>query len=252
MPLLYLSLTLYFVAFLASTLSHFTNILRGLDLFFVLLALFMYMAYAVMLSFKVGSFPFADTYGFYSLLGSGMLLVLVLLSVYQPYLRKFSAVFPIVGILSTALALPAEPSPYRNPLYTLHITSALLSYALAFFAGFSSLLKIIAESRLKQKTLSTFFIPINLLRTSERFSVNMSFVFLTLTLIFGSLFSRSFFGKHWIDDPKLIYVLILWLYYVFLVHLNLLGRIKPKTLSYGAIGGMLLSGMNLLFIRHEL
>lgn len=252
MSLLYASLVFYFLTFLVSLLSHFAEPLRKLSLVLLSLSLLLYLLHVGMLAHRLGSFPFADTYGFYSLLGNIILLLLLIISLWQVYFQKFFSLFAIFGLLSTSLAMPAEPSPYRSPLYSLHITSALFSYISAFFGGLSSVLKLLVESKLKHKTLSGFFLPLNMLRAVERISLNASFVLFTLTLIFGSFFSRSFFGKHWIDDPKLLYVLFLWLYYALLAHLNLVKRIKPKTFSYGVIGGMFLAFLNLFFVRHEL
>ncbi|RME08629.1 MAG: cytochrome C biogenesis protein [Aquificota bacterium] len=250
--MLTLSIVFYFLAFVSSLLSHFFNTLKKLTRFVIFLGLLLYMLHITMLSIKVRSFPFADAHGFYSLLGNLMLGVLVLVSFKYDYLWKFSAFFAILGILSTLLAMPAEPSPYRSPLYSLHITSALASYAFAFLGGLSSILKLFLESRLKHKSITGFFMPLSLLRGVERLSMNLSFLFFTLTLIFGSFWSRSFFGKHWVSDPKLIFVLYLWTYYAVVVHLNLLKRIKPKTLSYAIILGMFFTLLNILFVRHEL
>jgi len=252
MYLLWLGIVFYFLAFIFSLVYHFLSVFKRPTLFSLFLGWFFYMAYVIKMALDIGSFPFADTYGFYSLLGNGMLFFLLLISFKQEQLQKFLAFFSLMGILSTLLALPAEPSPYKSPLYSLHITSALFSYAFALLGGFFSLIKFMVEAKLKQKSLSGFFMPLNLLRRGERLFINLSFIFFTLTLIFGSLWSRSFFGQHWINDPKLIYVLFLWLYYAILVHLNLLQRIKPKTLSYGIIIGALLVILSLLFIRHEL
>ncbi len=252
MSLLTLSIVFYFLAFVSSLVSYFLNKAEKLTRLFLFVALLFYMLYAIILSVKVGSFPFADTYGFYSLLGNVILGILIIISFKYEYLWKFSAFFAIFGILSTLLAMPAEPSPYRSPLYSLHITSALASYAFAFLGGLSSMFKLFLETRLKHKNITGFFMPLSLLRGAERLSMNLSFLFFTLTLIFGSFWSRSFFGKHWVNDPKLIFVLYLWTYYAVAVHLNLLKRIKPKTLSYAVILGMVFTVLNILFVRHEL
>ncbi|MFN3975796.1 MAG: cytochrome c biogenesis protein CcsA [Aquificaceae bacterium] len=252
MYLLWLGIVCYFLALILSLVYHFTSTFKKPTLFSLFLGFFFYMAHVIKIALHVGSFPFADTYGFYSLLGNGMILFLLLISLKQEQLQMFLAFLSLAGILSSLLALPAEPSPYKSLLYTLHITSALFSYTFALLGGLSSLIKFMVEAKLKQKSLSGFFMPLNLLRRSERLFVNLSFIFFTFTLIFGSLWSRSFFGKHWINDPKLVYVLFLWFYYAILVHLNLLKRIKPKALSYGVIIGAFLVILNLLFIRHEL
>ncbi len=252
MSLLTLSIVFYFASFLFSLVSYFVGRVRELTRLFLSFALVFYILHISSLSSKVGSFPFADTYGFYSLLGNVILSILILASFRYEYLWKFSAFFAIFGILSTLLAMPAEPSPYRSPMYSLHITSALASYAFAFFGGFSSIFKLLLETRLKHKNITGFFIPLSLLRGVERLSMNLSFLFFTLTLIFGSFWSRSFFGKHWISDPKLIFVLYLWTYYAVVVHLSLFKRIKPKTLSYAIILGMVFTVLNIIFVRHEL
>lgn len=252
MSLLALSIGLYFLAFISSLASHFVSSLRKATKLLLLSGLFFYAVHVGVLSFKLGSFPFADIYGFYSLLGSLMLCIILAVSFRYEYLWKFSAFFATAGVLSSLLALPAEPSPYRNPLYSLHVTSALASYIFAFFAGLSSLFKLVFEIKLKQKNIAGFYMPLSLLRGAERLFVNLSFVFLTLTLIFGSLWSRSFFGRHWIDDPKLIFVLFLWTYYALVVHLSLFRRIKPRSFSYAVILGALLVMLNIAFIRHEL
>ncbi|MFN7065558.1 MAG: cytochrome c biogenesis protein CcsA [Aquificaceae bacterium] len=252
MPILLLSILSYSLAFIFSLISHLFSPLRKIAFSLLLLGLFFYTLRILTLTFKLRGFPFADTYGFYSLLGNGMLLLLILLSLRQAQLQGFFAFFSLLGILSTVLAMPAEPSPYRNPLYSLHITSALLSYAFSLLGGLFSSTKFVVESKIKHKSLEGFFLPLSLLRGGERLSINLSFLFFTLTLIFGSLWSRSVFGTHWIKDPKLVYVLFLWLYYAVLVHLNILKKIKPKTLSYGILLGAILSLLSLFFVRHAL
>ncbi len=251
MSLILLSILFYSMAFIFSLISHFFSI-RKLVFSLLLLGLAFYILHIINLIFKFKGFPFADPYGFYSLLGNCILSLLVLLSFKQVQLQGFFAFFSLLGVLSTVLAMPAEPSPYKSPLYSLHITSALFAYVFSLFGGFFSSIKFIVESKLKHKSLKGFFIPLFLLRSGERLSINLSFLFFTLTLIFGSLWSRSFFGTHWIKDPKLIYVLFIWLYYAVLVHLNILKKIKPKTLSYGIVIGALLSLLSLFFVKHDL
>jgi len=90
------------------------------------------------------------------------------------------------------------------------------------------------------------------LRRAERLSINLAFLGFTFTLVFGSLWTRTQFGKHWIDDPKLITTLLLWLYYAVLSHLNLLKKLKPKRFSEGVILGAIFSLINLFFVRHNL
>lgn len=251
MQLVFISLFFYITAFLLSFLSYTFDRLRLFVPIPLFLALFFYTLYTSLLAIKVGSFPFADPYGFYSLLGNVLVGFLSLMSFKYTYAKRFYALFSVLGMLSTLLLIPAEPSPYRSPLYSLHISVALLSYVSSILGGLSALFRLLAEAKLKKKSFSEYYMPINVLRGAERLFMNLCFLFLSLTLLFGSLWSRSYFGRHWVDDPKLLFVLFLWLYYAVVVHLNLTRRIKPKNLSYAVLAGMLLSLLSLFLVKHE-
>lgn len=248
MPLL--SIFFYFLSFILSLISNAIHPLKRFALFSLIAGLILYALHILTIAIKIKGFPFADIYGFYSLLGNGMLTIFLLLSFKQTQIQNYLSFLALLGILSTLLVLPAELSPYKNPLYSLHITSALFSYSFSLLGAAFSIVKFFVESKLKHRSLEGFFLPLYLIRNGERISINLAFVFFTLTLIFGSLWSRSFFGTHWISDPKLVYVLFLWFYYAILVHLNLIKRIKPKNLSYGIVLGALFSLLGLLFVRH--
>jgi ABC-type uncharacterized transport system permease subunit len=250
--MLVISIGFYLLSFFVALLFSYRGKLPNRAVFFsIILALLSYFAYVFHMGFKLGSFPFANIYGFIGLLGNTMILALMVFSLKNPQLLRFSAVFSFFGFLSDLLALPSEPSPYRNPLYSLHMLSALFAYACAFFGGLASFFRLLLEKKLKHKDLPAFSLPINLLRFSERLMINLSFVFFTLTLIFGSFWTRIHFGKHWINDPKLLFTLLLWIYYAFVVHMNLVKGLRPRQLSAFIILGSFLSLLNLLFVRHE-
>ncbi len=250
--MLVISISFYLLSFVIALLSYYGKLPNRTVLFPIFLALFSYFAHVLYMSFKLGSFPFANVYGFIGLLGNTMILILMGFSLKNPQLLKLSAIFSFFGLMSTLLALPSEPSPYRNPLYSLHTLSALFAYACAFLGGLASLFRLALEKKLKHKDVPAFFLPINLLRSLERLMMNLSFVFFTFTLLFGSLWTRIHFGKHWIDDPKLLFTLLLWIYYALVVHMNLIRGLKPKQLSTFIILGGFLSLLNLLFVRHEI
>lgn len=249
MEVLFVSLVFYASTVVISVLT-LKGFFRWLPLLLLAFGIFFYFLQVFLLSIRLGALPFADIYSFYSLLGTLTVLVFLILSLKNEQFSRFFAFYAFLGVLSDLFLFPAEPSPYKSPLYTLHILFALLSYLGMFFSGLSSILKLLVESKLKHKSLSGFFLPLEFLRLSERVLVNFCLVFLTLTLIFGSLWTRSYIGRHWISDPKLLFTLFLWLYYAVVVHLNLLKHIKPKGFSRAVVAGALLGLLNLLFVRH--
>jgi len=250
--MLIVSLSLYVIAFFLSLLSYWNKVSKRIVFIPLLLAVLFYFLHLLFLSVQFGGFPYADIYSFVSLLGNTIIAILLGLSFKNPQLLRLFALFSFAGFLFSLLVLPSEASPYKNPLYTLHIVSALFSYTFAFFAGLSAVIRLLIEKSLKHKDFPNFSIPVDILMSLEKTTFILSFIFFTLTLIFGSLWTRTHFGQHWINDPKLIFTFFLWLYYALVSHLNLMKRTKPKTFSFLIIIGSLLSLLNLLLIRHEI
>ncbi len=252
MLLFLVSALLYVLAFFSSLSFYYLGLSRYIPSVLGLSAGSVYSVAVGVKTLEVGGFPFADVYGFSSFLGNLMALTLFLYSLVNPQVSRFYAIVSFAGFLSTLLAIPSEPSPYRSLLFTLHIIFAVISYATVFFGSFFSFFKILLEDKLKHKELSGFFMPIDTLMILERVFLNVALAAFTLTLIFGSVWSRSFLGKHWVNDPKLFSISLLWLYYAVLVHLNIVRAIRPRKLSQLSLMGGLFTLLNLIFVRHEL
>lgn len=250
--LLLLSAVLYILALFFSIMSYSTNLSKRVPQVVLATAVTSYFVGVSVRAIVTQSFPFSDVYGFYSLLGNFIVIFLVAFSFLNAQVMRFYLFISFSGFLLTLLGMPSEPSPYKNALFALHVVCAAVGYASVFFGSLSSSLKIVLEGRLKSKNLSGFFLPISTLASSEKMFLNLAFVMLTLTLIFGSLWARSFFGRHWVSDPKLISTLFIWIYYAVVVHLNLLNTLKPKRLSQLNIVGGSFALLNLALIRHEL
>lgn len=250
--ILFLSGFFYVVSFFLSLMFYYFKIGGRLVQIALFLAVTLYFLATVVKAVEAKSFPFADVYGFYSLLGNFTILALLSLSIVKVQISKFYAFISLAGFLSTLLALPSQPSPYRDILFVLHIICAVVSYSGVFFGSLSSLLKLVLERRLKSKKLYGFSLPISTLAFSEKLFINVAFVMLTFTLIFGSLWTRNFLGKHWVNDPKLISTFSIWIYYAIVVHLNLLRTLKPKRISQLNIIGSIFTLVNLFLIRHEI
>ncbi len=249
--MLIVSVSFYLISFFLALVSYYSKLSKRFILIPIFIAIASYLYYVSKISLHIGGFPFANIYGFVSLLGNIVISILILMSYKNQEILRFSAILSFFGLLFTLLVLSSELSIYKNPLYSLHAVSALFAYVSAFLGSIAAFLRLFFEKRLKHKDFPSFHMPINLLRTMERLLINSSFVAFTLTLIFGSLWTRVHFGKHWINDPKLLTTLILWVYYALVVHANLIRGLKPRQLSFLILFGGFLSLLNLLFVRHE-
>ena len=244
------------ILYILSTLLFFIKVFIGLNLrslptLCLLLAFFLYSVFFFQRYLSTGHFPIGDIYGMVSLVGNLLVVVFALVNLgLSRNIGDFGFIVSFIGFLTTLLGLPAKEVGYKNPFYVYHILSAGVSYASLILAGLTSFIKFFVEKKLRAKHIGGFMVPVNLLRKMERILLNTGFIFLTLTLVFGSLWAKDYLGRHWINDPKLILTLGIWLYYAILVHLNLLRGLKPAQLSFLSLVGFALVVGSLAFIRH--
>ncbi len=248
------SVVLYLASAVLFLIKTFANVdLKNLHITSLLTAFFFYLLHFFSRYFSTGHFPVGDPYSMVSLMGNFIVLIfLILFFFFKRNIIDFGFIIAFLGFLTTFVGLPAKEVGYKNPFYVYHILSAGISYASLILGGIVSAVKLIVERKLRTKHIEGFMIPVNPLRKMERILINTGFIFLTLTLIFGSLWAKNFLGRHWINDPKLILTLILWLYYAFLVHINLVKGLKPSRLSIFSFLGSLFVVANIIFIRHSL
>ncbi len=253
MIFLILSVVLYSVSALLFFLKVFVGMnLRSVPTLSLLLSFALYTIFFFQRYIATGHFPVGDIYGMVSLSGNLLVILFALVNTFMKRnLADFGFIVAVIGLLTTLLGLPAREVGYKNPFYVYHVLSAGVAYASLILGGLSSLIKIFVERKLKAKHIEGFMVPINLLRRMEKALLNLGFIFLTLTLIFGSIWAKNFLGKHWVNDPKLILTLGLWIYYAVVVHLNLVRGLKPTRLSILSLIGFLLVIGSLALIRHS-
>ena len=246
------AIALYLLGSLLFVLRTFFGLnLRSIPTITLLIAFISYMGYFAKVYAKTGHFPVGDIYGMVSLMGNSLVAIFILLDlVFRRSVADFGMIIAFTGFLTTLVGLPATRVGYKNPFYVYHILSAAVAYASLILAGFSSSVKFLVEKKLRTKHVEGMMVPISLLRKMERILLNIGFIFLTLTLIFGSLWANIYLGKHWINDPKLILTLIIWLYYAVFIHLNLVRGIKPTKFSLFSVLGFLMVLVSIVLIRH--
>lgn len=253
MIFLLLSVLIYLLSCALFALRTFFGVnLKGVPMLSLLLALLMYTVHFLKVYISTGHFPVGDVYGMVSLVGNSLILMFIVLDIVsKKNVADFGLIVAFIGFLTTLVGLPAHKVGYKNPFYVYHILSAAVAYASLILAGLFSVVKFLVERKLRSKHIEGFMIPVNLLRRMERVLLNAGFIFLTLTLIFGSIWAKDFLGRHWINDPKLILTLIIWVYYAFLIHLNLLRGLKPSRLSLLSFLGLLMVLGSIALIRHS-
>ncbi|GAB6065459.1 cytochrome c biogenesis protein [Aquifex pyrophilus] len=242
----------YFLAFLTFLFANFSQRKGALKVSYALLGIGFSLYLLSLLSeyVKTKTFPVGDIYGMVSLIGNLSAFMFILLSRKYDF-SLFGAIVSFIAFLTTVFTIPSRSLGFSNPLYILHIISAGLSYVFLIFGGFTSFSKILVERGLKRGNIKLPFAPLRILKKLEKSFIILTFVGLTLTLIFGSLWAKAYLGIHWVNDPKLLATLLLWIYYAFLSHMYLIRAFKPSQISFLSLLGTFLGLIALLFFRHS-
>jgi len=249
-PLL-LSLASYFIAFLLFTIKLFAyEKVRSLPYAFLTAGLLFYLLALLERFVEHKAFPIGDIYGTLSFIGN--LSVLIFIVIARKYnFETFGSIVSFMAFLTTIFLIPSKRLGFSDPLYILHLFTAVVSYAFIIFAGLVSFSKLLLEKRLKEKASAPPLAPLKLLKHMEKFFIVGSFIGLTLTLVFGSLWAKDYLGTHWVKDEKLLITLVLWLFYAFLSHAYVLKVFKPSQISYLSVLGTAVGLAALFFFRHS-
>ncbi len=133
---------------------------------------------------------------------------------------------PILALAAMCAPLPALFPGLPSPAYThstefrMHLALAMIAYGLFTIAALHALLMTLMERRLHGGTVSGPFAALPPLLTMERllFRVILAgFVFLTLTLVTGMVFSETLFGRAMKFDHKTIFAVASWIIFALLL-----------------------------------
>jgi len=134
----------------------------------------------------------------------------------------------------------------------IHIVSAFLGYSAFMFAALLSVIYLIFERHLKKKKFSVFFFKLPSLTKLESViyhAITVGFVFITISMFVGAVWSEKLFGSYWSWHPKQVATLITWFTYAAIIHLYLYGNWKGKKICYLSILGFSIILLNFLGVN---
>jgi ABC-type uncharacterized transport system permease subunit len=126
---------------------------------------------------------------------------------------------PILALAAVCASLPAifpglaSPAFAHSTEFRLHLALAMVAYGMFTIAALHALLMTLMERRLHGGALAGPYAALPPLLTMERllFRVILAgFVFLTLTLVTGIVFSETLFGRAMKFDHKTLFAVISW------------------------------------------
>jgi len=170
----------------------------------------------------------------------GLLLALSFLLVYVRYRTVFLGIFllPICFLLGLVPAFhPGQENTAFPILHTgwifLHVALLLAAYAALFLSILASLLYLIQERRLKQKSPTVSWLPP--LETTDQIALK-SLLFglpcMTAGLLIGSLIAQATIGASYFRDPKILLAFAMWLVYVAMIHIRRISGLRGRRAVY--------------------
>ena len=155
---------------------------------------------------------------------------------------------PIVLVsLCGALLLPKDLTPLSPILqsnwfivHTVLSITGFVFFAVAFSLG---LMYLIQDRLLKKKKLTSFFHklpPLHILDKISQKAISIGFFILTLGIMTGFIWARSALGSFWVNDPKMFFALITWIYYLMFIHGRYTSGWRSKKAAYLSVAGFVI------------
>ena len=170
----------------------------------------------------------------------GLLLALAFLVVYWRYKTVSLGVFllPVCFLLGLAPAFhPGQENTAVPMIHTgwifLHVGLLLAAYAALVLSLLASLLYLIQERRLKQKSPTLPWLPP--LETIDQIALKallFGFPCMTAGLLIGSLIAEATVGASYFRDPKILLAFAMWLVYIAMIHIRRIAGLRGRRAVY--------------------
>jgi len=202
--------------------------------------LFHFVSLAEMLNAAHHRLP-VDTHETQTLLG--LLLASAFLLIYWRYKTVSLGVFllPVCFLLGLVPAFRPGQETATFPMFPitntgwifLHVALLLAAYAALLLSLLASLLYLIQERRLKQKSPTLPWLPP--LETIDQIALK-SLLFglpcMTAGLLIGSLIAQATVGASYFRDPKILLAFAMWLVYIAMIHIRRIVGLRGRRAVY--------------------
>lgn len=231
-PLLLLALAAYVVAAIHSILA-FVNKRRALERITIVTLAIGFAAHTAGLAgdwIREGHYPLFGLRETLSFLGWTLVAAFGLIFYWYRTGVLGTFILPLVSLLTFFAILPERSSTGSGPgallggaatwLFPFHTTFLLFAYAAFFVVFAASVMYLLQERELKEKTFSAIFHRLPSLTTLNKIATvaaGFGFSLLTLGVILGMLWSSERDGRMWQNDPKEVFAAMTWLLYLVLI-----------------------------------
>ncbi len=119
----------------------------------------------------------------------------------------------------------------RSPWLQIHVLSTLLGYgAFGVAAGLGLMRLALRTASEGEGGAGRLFVSGEIERTMER-ALALGFPWLTLGILTGAIWAQNAWGRYWGWDPKEVWALVTWLWYLLILHLRPLRSWRGRRLA---------------------
>lgn len=158
----------------------------------------------------------------------------------------FVSILIMVLLIAASLAsreiLPLKPV-LQSMWLPVHAGTSLLAYAFFSLAFCGGLMYLLQERELKRKRFGYFFSRLPSLDALDQLNSHClaaGFVFLTMGMVSGSLWTKQAWGVYWQWHPKEIWSLIAWFVYLLQIHQRFTVGWRGKRAAVMAVVGFMI------------
>jgi ABC-type uncharacterized transport system permease subunit len=179
----------------------------------------------------------------------GLILALAFLLVYWRYNTVSLGVFilPICFLLGLVPAFHPGQESTASPMFPipmihtgwifLHVALLLAAYASLLLSLLASLLYLVQERRLKQKSptlpwLPPLETPLEVLDQIALKALLFGLPCMTAGLLIGSLIAQATVGASYFRDPKILLAFAMWLVYIAMIHIRRIAGLRGRRAVY--------------------
>ncbi|MCR5761317.1 MAG: c-type cytochrome biogenesis protein CcsB [Sphaerochaetaceae bacterium] len=191
-----------------------------------------------------GRLPLTNQYEFATSFAWGLcLLSLIFIFRYRFYVMG-AFVSPVIFLLIGYAAMQSREvrdlmPALRSNWLGIHVSTAIIAYG-AFGVAFVLGIIFLLRDKLKEKGFLDQHIPEKeKLDLIEYRSVALGILFLSFTIITGSIWAERAWGSYWSWDPKETWSLITWLIYAVYLHLRIRRGYQGKSAAIFAVAGFI-------------
>lgn len=149
----------------------------------------------------------------------------------------------VFQLLSSLLARPNPPyrEIFHDPLFSTHVSLALLGYAAFVVAAVYAFLFLQLYRELKAGRFSTFYGKLPPLEVLERMmlgALSAGFVSLTGAVVTGAFWAERLYHDGWLQDPKILVTLATWGLYAAALILRRMQRWQGRQTALASLAGL--------------